>query len=63
MEVKNLLHCGGSYVFVSTESDRLWIPSRMKENRFDQGNPPKNLGYRHKEKNLRKTIRQVTYFT
>lgn len=37
---KNVLHWGRGYAFVSTGNERLWIPSRLIDTRFDWGRPP-----------------------
>lgn len=35
------------FVFVLTEEEKLWIPSKLIKIRFDQGRSPENFGCRH----------------
>lgn len=41
---ENVQLWGRGYAFVSTETERLWIPSRLLEIRFDLGRHLKNSG-------------------
>ena len=58
MEVKFMLLWGKGYAFISIGSGKLWIYSRLKKIRFDQGGSPENPGYKHKETN-RKELQDI----
>ena len=52
--LENVLHWERGYAFDSIGNEKLWIPSKLIDTRFDWGRPPENFGYSNKEINLEK---------
>ena len=45
----NMLHWGGAFDFISTEEEKLWIPSKLIQIRNNRGRPPEDLGDREEK--------------